>query len=100
MPINIAPLIFSDKSNLCNASATLRLIDSAAFSVNVNAMILSGTSPFDIKYAILYAKVLDFPDPAQAKHNIFLDLSTTALYCSSVKLERNISSVFICFSPS
>ena len=49
VPINIAPTIFSDNPNLCNASATLRLIDSAAFSVNVNAIILSGASPLDIK---------------------------------------------------
>ena len=56
---------------------------------------LSGNFPFEIRYAILYANVLDFPEPAHAKHKILLDSSITASYCSPVKLERNISSLVI-----
>ena len=85
-------------NEIFNASATLLFIESAAFSVNVNAIILSGSSPFATRYAILYANVLDFPDPAQAKHNIFFESSTTALYCSLVKFCCKILSIFI-YSP-
>ncbi len=98
--INIAPTIFSDNPNFRNASATLRLIDSLCFSVNVNAIIISGSSPWDIKYAILYAKVLDFPEPAQARHNMFLESSITAAYCSSVKFKcKNFFCSHKLFSP-
>ena len=70
VPIYIAPTKVCGNSNFDKASDTRHLIDSAALSVNVNATIESAGQPLATRYAILKASVLDFPDPAQAKHKM------------------------------
>ncbi|KAF5043013.1 hypothetical protein DSECCO2_506670 [anaerobic digester metagenome] len=85
VPIYIAPTSATGSPTFSRAEATRLFIDSAAFSVKVNAIMLSGLAPSCISRAILNDKVLDFPEPAQAKHKISFVSSMTALYWSSVK---------------
>src|SRR5690606_34111096 len=95
VPIYIAPNTVGSSPAADRAWETRRLMDSAAFSVKVNATTPSGGSPSARSLAMRYASVRDLPEPAHAKHNTSCAGSDAAAYCSGVNSFLKTWSMFM-----